>query len=249
MAMYQAHERTAPPIVTLTTPCDACGQPLGLTYYTMPDRPERFCAPCIDTRPRCTSCGVPVGINGWQLHDGRYQCQQCHARAIYDPVLARQLFDEIVQHLHTTQGLVLRVGVAFRLVDAPTIAAVRRATSERQHAPNPQEHLLGLYVRQRSSRAIYLLYGLPRLVFRTTVAHEYAHAWQGEHCPLLENTVLREGFAEWVAYRYLHTLGATRAAARMLQSNHPYRPMLEYVLELEVRLGAEGVLHFMRTAE
>lgn len=247
--MYHLPDLIAPPPVTVSAPCDACGQPIERVYYTLEGRPERYCATCIATRPRCNNCGVPVGNNGWQLHDGRYQCRQCHERAIYDPTVARQLFDEIVQTLHTTMGLVLRVGVEFRLVDAPTIAEVRHAAQQQQPSDAASEHLLGLYVRQRHSRAIYLLYGVPRLTFRTTVAHEYAHAWQGEHCPLLESTMLREGFAEWVAYHYLLTLGARRAAERMLHSNHPYRPLLEHVLQLEVQLGAEGLLRYMRTAE
>jgi aminopeptidase N len=81
------------------------------------------------------------------------------------------------------------------------------------------------------------------------VAHEYAHAWQGEHCPLLEDAALREGFAEWVAYRHLRFIGCTRAAERMLSSNHPYRPDLEQVLALEQRLGAAGLIEYMKRAE
>ncbi|NJL03810.1 MAG: protein DA1 [Chloroflexaceae bacterium] len=234
------------------TTCAACGQVLSGTYYVLIDRPERYCPTCIHTRPRCDTCGAPLTNQAWQLHDGRQQCNQCHQVAIYDLTLARQLFLETVQTLRERQGLVLRVGVDFRLVDAPTMRELRQhEIDESGTAPTPTryERTLGLYLRQGRVRAIFLLHGLPRLIFRTTVAHEYAHAWQGEHCPLLTDLVLREGFAEWVAYRHLVQLGAHRAVARMLQGNHPYRPMLEIVLQLEAQLGTDGLMQYIRTVE
>jgi aminopeptidase N len=85
-------------------------------------------------------------------------------------------------------------------------------------------------------------------MFRTVVAHEYAHAWQGESCPLLEDHALREGFAEWVAYRHLLYLGCTKAAEHLLTSNHPYRPFLESILALEARVGPAGVIEHLRRA-
>jgi aminopeptidase N len=94
-----------------------------------------------------------------------------------------------------------------------------------------------------------MLYGLPRLGFRTTVAHEYAHAWQGERCPLLRDEELREGHAEWVAYHHLRWLGCTKAAERMVTSAHPYRPALDRVLVMERRLGIAGVNAAMTRAE
>jgi aminopeptidase N len=54
------------------------------------------------------------------------------------------------------------------------------------------------------------------LVIRVT-AHEYAHAWQGENCPLLDDPLLREGFAEWVAYRVLEYYRLDRQLDLMLK--------------------------------
>ncbi len=211
------------------------------------DRDEKYCPRCMATRPRCDNCGAPVGGESWRLHDGRLQCARCHSTAVYDAALANAIYHETVAHIAEQLGMVLHVGVEFRLVDAPTLRAVR--VQDADHAPTASERTLGLYQRQGRLRAIYLLYGLPRLLFRTTVAHEYAHAWQVEYCPLLEDRFLREGHAEWVAYRYLVGLGCTLAAARMLNAQHPYRPALEHVLELERRLGTDGLIAYMRRAE
>jgi hypothetical protein len=222
--------------------CAACGTPLTNGYFFLRDREERFCPRCIASRPRCDVCAAPVGESHWALHDGRVLCARCHATAIYAADVARQLFEETVGAIITQLGLTLRVGVEFRLVDAPTLAQMR-AGAEDGHDAN--EKTLGLYQRQGRVRVIYMLYGLPRLLFRTVVAHEYAHAWQGEKCPLLDDDELREGFAEWVAYRHLLYLGCTKAAQRMLSSPHPYRPFLERLLALEERVGPAGVVEHL----
>ncbi len=216
------------------THCASCGQPLTNGYYVLIDRPDRFCPQCIANRPRCDTCGAPLGNHFWNLHDGRQQCDTCHAVAIYDPAQAQQLFQQTASMLTEGLGLRLNVGVAFRLVDAPTMTRLRGPVQ-------PGLHTLGLYQRQNHIRVIYLLYGLPRLVFRITAAHEYAHAWQTEHCPLLRNEFLREGHAEWVAYRHLLQLGSRKAAARMLDENHPYHQPLRHLLALEAQLGVAGV--------
>lgn len=222
--------------------CAACGTPLTSGYFFLHDHNERFCAQCIAARPRCDACAAPVGHHHWQLHDGRVLCRRCHATAIYDPQVAHQLYEETVGAIIAQLGLTLRVGVEFRLVDAPMLAQIRAGAAD-GHAPD--EKTLGLYQRQGRLRAIYMLYGLPKLLFRTVVAHEYAHAWQGETCPLLEDDGLREGFAEWVAYRHLLYLGCTKAAQRMLTSSHPYRPLLDRVLALEQRSGPAGVVQHL----
>lgn len=226
--------------------CAACAGPLTAGYYTLIDRDERYCPRCIATRPRCATCGAPLGDNHWRLHDGRLQCNACHATAVYDPGLARAIFNETVAGVIAQLGLTLNVGVAFRLVDAPTLEGIRAQGGD---IPPEGHNTLGLYQRRGHLRTIYMLYGLPRLIFRTTVAHEYAHAWQGEHCPLLSDDELREGFAEWVAYHHLRWLGCTRAAGRMLSAPHPYRPALDRVLELEHRLGAPGLIEYIKQAE
>jgi len=225
--------------------CAACGALLIDGYYFIHGRRERYCARCIRERDRCDVCSAPLGDRYWTLHDGRRLCETCHATAIYDPSVAQQLFNETVAAIVAQLGMALRVGVDFRLVDAPTLAAVRAQDKPPQPGEAPA---LGLYQRHGRLRVIYMLYGLPKLLFRTVVAHEYAHAWQGENCPLLSDHDLIEGFAEWVAYHHLGYLGSHKAAAAMRESNHPYRPLLERMLALEAQIGPAGVLEYMRRA-
>jgi hypothetical protein len=215
-------------------------------YYTLIGRPDRFCTQCITTRPRCAACGSPLGAQHWRLHDGRLHCPACHATAIYDAAEALLIYNETVAGVVQQLGLTLNVGVAFRMVDSPTLESIRAEGGS--SAPDGQS-TLGLYKRQGHLRTIYMLYGLPRLTFRTTVAHEYAHAWQGERCPLLRDEDVREGFAEWVAYHHLRWLGCTLAADRMITTPHPYREVLDQMLELERRRGIPGLIEWIKQAE
>src|SRR5262245_29987595 len=112
--------------------CAACGGPLTHGYFYLRDRPERYCPECIASRPRCDACSAPVGDQHWTLHDGRVLCQRCHATAIFDPTAARNLFDETVAAVVAQLDLSLRVGVEFRLVDAPTLAQIRASGDDGQ---------------------------------------------------------------------------------------------------------------------
>jgi len=162
---------------------------------------------------------------------------------VFDVGEAQQLYAETVGVVVQNQRLLVSAPVAFRMVDAPTLRQIQARGQPSSH--DPDSKTLGLYQRLGKVWAIYVLYGIPRLLFRTVVAHEYAHAWQSEHCPGLDPE-LREGSAEWVAYRHLLDIGCTRAARRMLTANHPYRPALERVLELERSVGAAGLLTYLR---
>jgi hypothetical protein len=235
----------APPNRTPTT-CAVCGVLLSGVYYYLPDRPECYCERCMTVRPRCACCAAPVGDDGWTLHDGRIQCATCHRTAIYDVAEANALFQATTKALESYPGLHLRVGAAFRLVDAPTLNGL---AAQGGIVAEDNQHTLGLYHRQGRLRVVYALYGLPKLLFREVVAHEYAHVWQGEHCPLLNNYEWREGSAEWVAYHHLLHLGARKAAERLRTHQHPYRSGLDKCLALESRVGVRGVLAALRTME
>jgi hypothetical protein len=223
--------------------CAACQRALVHEYFYLPDYPERYCGDCIRNRQRCFACWRPVGAQFWTLHDGRAICARCHFTAIYDPAKAQQLFQDTINAIVQQLGLKLRYGVEFRMVDAPMLDAIY------QHGQSqliPVERTLGLFQHQGDLRAIYILYGLPLLSFRTVVAHEYAHAWQAEVCKSMDNIPLVEGFAEWVAYRHLLFLGSRKAAQRMLQSDHAYRPYLQQILNMEQQFGAEYVIRAMQ---
>jgi hypothetical protein len=111
------------------------------------------------------------------------------------------------------------------------------------------ERLIGLFVRKGARRMMYALSGLPQILLIQTIAHEWAHAWQGEHCPLLRDPLVSEGFAEWAAYKTIEALGATKTLALMRQQHGPYSEGLRKMIALERKTSAPGVLAFCQRIE
>lgn len=230
--------------------CQLCGRRLwgGGIVYALGEEADGesliVCHDCSRTAPRCAVCGVPIGAPQISLPDGRRICVRCHRTAVYDAAQARALFDHTVHVLIARLGLQLRIGAEFTLAD---VHHLERLASEAGLTPQDGAgRVVGLFIRKGRSRVMYVLSGLPRTLFIQTVAHEWAHAWQGENCPALEDVLLREGFAEWVAYKTLQAMGATRKLRLMEGQDGVYGKGLRQMLKLEQKQGISGVLDCCR---
>lgn len=220
--------------------CASCGAPISGRYLQLDGRREIYCETCFRDRPRCDVCGAPVGRGGQQIADGRHICGVCHQTAVYDHDKAKSLFDRAVSIIQGELGLALNVPTSFALVDRTQLqAAVAQAGLSEEASTN---RTFGLFVREGRKRVIYAQCGLPQILMLQVMAHEYAHAWQGENCPLLRNALVREGFAEWLAYKVLSAMGATKKMALMTQRDDVYGQGLRALLAVEQREGVLGVL-------
>lgn len=144
-------------------------------------------------------------------------------------------------------GLGLNVGVDFTLVDHQHLQRLMAESSG--DLPQDASKVVGLFARKGRKRVMYLLSGMPQIVLIQVTAHEWAHAWQGENCPLLRDPLVREGFAEWVAYKTLQSMGAVKKVALMERQDSVYGAGLRKMLALEQQDGADGVLDFCRRSE
>jgi hypothetical protein len=233
--------------------CHLCGRRLwgrGWVYAAdgaSDDQAVVVCRRCHQSAPRCDGCGVPVGANHVALPDGRRICPRCHQTAIYDQARGRELFERVARVVTDRLGLGLNVGVDFTLVDHQHL---QRLALEADVASDVDPaKVVGLFARQGHKRVMYLLSGLPQLLLIQVAAHEWAHAWEGENCPLLRGPLVREGFAEWVAYKTLQALGAVKKMALLERQDGLYGEGLRKMLALEQRGGVGGVLGFCRRAE
>ena len=241
--------------------CHLCGRrlwgrgwiyaPNGIPDGPWPETSRRqaivVCRHCHETAPRCDVCGLPMGANHVHLPDGRHVCPHCHQTAIYDPARAQSLFERVARIVADQLDLGLNVGTDFALVDHQHL---RRLAKEAGPALCDDPHkVVGLFVRKGRKRVMYVLSGLPQIALIHTVAHEWAHAWQGENCPLLQDLLVREGFAEWAAYKTLQAMGAVKTMALMERQHGLYGEGLRKMLQLEQRDGVPGVLAFCRRSE
>ncbi len=224
--------------------CKRCKNSIGGDFLLLNGNDGPYCARCYQNFAPCDICGAPTGDDGVTLADGRVLCARCHKTAITDSREAHELFERVVAGLERSLGLELNVRPQLMLVDhARLIELARTAARENGH---DAERVLGLFVRQGRKRFIYLQEDLPRILLIQVVAHEFAHAWQGEQAPLLADHLVREGFAEWVAYKMLQELGAQKKAAQMLQRQDVYGQGLREMLQVERQSSISGVLKFLR---
>lgn len=219
--------------------CLACGALIGDRYYEISGR-WPFCETCHAQRQRCDVCGVPLGAQANRLPDGRAICRACQQTSIMDPAQASQLFDRAVELIHRATGFRLRIGVRFVLSDRPGVRTqLQKIKSEQLHEA---DRVLGVYVRDGRRRTIYVQNGLPQILFVQVAAHEWAHAWQAENCPLVRHVLIVEGLAEWVAYKVLQAMGASKKMALMAERKDLYGEGLRLMLTREAQSGVAGVV-------
>lgn len=224
--------------------CRACGKAISKEEAAVViDGAGVYCAVCVHSRQPCDICGGPLTDERWLLSDGRVSCGHCHATGIYTPAEATALFKQ-VQAAAQELGLKLNIPTGVALVDRLQLAEIIR-----QQMPGAQpgeildpEKTLGLYARRGIRRGIYVQSGLPRNLLFQIAAHEFAHAWQGENCPLLKDPLVREGFAEWLAYTLLDRLKLTQQQRMMAARTDLYGDGLRWAQRTFTQHGLPGLI-------
>ncbi len=241
--------------------------------YALGGAARRLYCPACWARPHCHACGRPVGAQFYRRPDGRVFCNGCHTTAVYDPGAAEQIYARIRRSVATVLGMELNIGATLHLVNRTQLAALRagagadltpQSSSLRRKGESTSSNtppfvggglgeqadggpdLVGLFVHAGRLRAIYVEYGLPRIFFSEVLAHEYAHAWQAENAPLLADPELREGFAEWVAYKTVESWGCRLRLNRFQARQDEYGAGLRRMLGWEAAADVAGVLERVR---
>lgn len=229
--------------------CSGCAQPITSTWYTFEEllpvaSPRKFCPRCVQGRPRCDLCRAPVAENAQPLADGQYRCALCLSRIVRDEQVARALYNDAVSQLAQVLGGKLRTTPQLQIVSRRGMGAVRRRYEHQAVEPagTASHHVLGYYVQANGASTVYVEAFLPRELLLGTLAHELAHAWQTEQGLHLHDALLREGFAEWVAYRVLVARGLSSLAERATRRDDVYGRGLRHFLNIESRLGFAGVM-------
>lgn len=243
--------------------CANCGSPITSEYKAVGAERIPFCSSCVSRHPACFLCASPADPKNaaMQLPDGRQLCGRDRQTAVFSPQRARELFviatSEVVSALGPRMALKVPVRDV-KLVDVPGLVTASRG--QYQSASVAGGRILGLtqlVLKSRGSErwtepaTVYLLNGVPEERFVTVSAHEYTHAWHGENHPRYSETSpeMREGFAEWVAYKVAQHARRTQQTALLnLPIPSIYYTGLKKYLDLERRVGVEGVLRHATSA-
>lgn len=232
--------------------CAVCGLKI-VTSYLVLEGSTPVCRDCHARFPHCFVCGIPVREGGRRLADARQLCTEHAARAVNDSERGAALFHEAEAAVIATlgPGMALDHPVdTIKIVDQQSLASMLRSRGR------SGRDILGLFQLQtrgdERKYSVYLVSGLPPERLLTVAVHEYAHVWQSENhgrygdC----NDRLREGFAEWVAYRVNKRLGRKAEVQHLLAQEMPdYIEGLRLFLEVERKHGLSGVFRTATTRD
>ena len=240
--------------------CSVCGR--RTSSWSSPDDGSFLACPECAQKPRCFVCETPT--DGAPLDDGRAICPRCRAAAITDPDEAERIFRTVRSAMKSGLGLATNHRIAFSLVDRPTLHREAQGISD-----SPNE--LGLFVHnikyrtveRRNSRGrvlsrktettsekfdIYALDFLPREVLEYVCAHELGHDWQAAHYPKIGDPAVKEGFAEYVGWRYNRMRGRHRLNRRIETNPDPvYGEGFRRIRRIADREGFEGVCRYLES--
>ena len=240
--------------------CTICGRRSFNGGIYAADHSFFACPDCMKL-PRCFSCQIPVR-NGKRLSGGRTICPRCSSSAVADQKQARAIFDEVRRTLETELHIFTRHPIEFSLVDPETLHRLSNAKSGsmieqglfRYNAD--EEHVvvknfLGMKIRESVRRKnvkyqVFVLDHLPVKQMEYVMAHEIAHDWMAVHYPGIREEWIREGFAEYIAWRYNQHKKRPELNLRIESNTDPvYGEGFRRIRELVKNNGFDGLKNYL----
>jgi len=199
-----------------------------------------FCDKCKKNGDICDICSViiPPG-QGVSLEKKRKICLKCKDTSITDPIEADNIYKEVVSFMEHRFKMILREPVPIKMVNR---AEMTKAASESIKGAG---RLFGLYIRKNKKSSIYFLFGTPRHITQSTLAHEFTHAWQQENAVKNQSGRIVEGFAEWLAYKMILENNA-KEAAKIVENRQDdvYGAGLKLFMRMEEKSNEASVILF-----
>ena len=196
--------------------CTICGKRSFTGGIYAMDHSFFACTDCMKL-PRCFSCQFPTR-SGSRLSAGRVICADCGMTAVSNPAQAEALFQEVRDTMRFSLGIVTKHPIRLTLTDPVTLHKLSGAGSgqlveqglfrynvdvERVSTRDFLGRKTGekLYKKNEAIN-IYVLDYLPKTRMEHVMAHELAHDWMTEFYPGIREDWIKEGFAEYIAWRY-----------------------------------------------
>ncbi len=234
--------------------CAVCGKPI-LGKYIIDNWGNRYHQRHEGKLPACVYCGRIICENitggGVKYDDGRNVCNLCLEKAVFEEDVDK-IIREVTVALKKKGILIDMSDVPVNLVDKSTLnrlSGTSASVREMGFCRCQEVSVIGRKVRQMNT--IYVLYGLPRRVFESTLAHEMMHVWMNRNAEKRPKPRLAEGAANYAAYLVLSS--SSDKMSQMLIKNmredsdpiygNGFRSVDKYIK----RKGLASFLQYVRT--
>lgn len=217
--------------------CFICSSQKGVRQIKIGSSTEKICQTCRAQKETCEVCRRPG--QGILRSDGRSICKRCAQNVIMTQQELESLYDGVKRFLARDQTGVL---VDFEL---PVKLADKDEFDTKLNEGGRAVSAVGFY-HPYNPEQIYMLSGRDKVETAGTLVHEYTHAWQSRNCPS-QDRAMKEGFACYIQYRYLVSIGQRYKAQALTRHQDPdYGASLRALLELEKKVGVQGVVKHAR---
>ncbi len=212
--------------------CVVCGEVPDDQFF-VDNRGNAVCQNHKDAALRCNACQKflsPVSDGSWErLTDGRYICTLCAATAVYRISEADELIKKVKDELKAA-GINIDKKYKLSFVSLQELNS-RIDDHQIDHLGvtlyEKSEALGGLFSSKKYE--IKVLYGLPRSLLRSVLAHELMHVWLFAHGPQSQNQQMCEGSCQYAAYLVLQN-----------DLTEDGRYFLDYLMRQEDEIYGEG---------
>ena len=166
--------------------CDICFRPIEGKYIVDPwgnhahlyhkNQKTVTCDSCLRIISNRTSNG------GYKYSDGRYICGYCNSTSINNSKQSKKIFDEILNYYKKIGITDFPKDIPVYVVDRDRLenVAEKRITKSTKGYTKSEFTLIN-NIRVSSEYSIFILYGMPELEFKGTLAHELLHVWLNEN--------------------------------------------------------------------
>lgn len=240
--------------------CTICGKRSFTGGIYAMDHSFFACTDCMKL-PRCFSCQFPTR-GGTKLSADRVICPDCARTAVSDPAQAAALFQEVRDTMRFSLGIVTKHPVRLSLTDPVTLHRLSGARSgqlveqglfrynvdvERVTTRDYLGRKTGekLY-KKNEAIDIYVLDYLPKNRMEHVMAHELAHDWMTEFYPGIREEWIKEGFAEYIAWRYNRYKKRNKLNHRVENNPDPvYGEGFRRIRKIAKNRGFDGLKKFL----
>lgn len=186
--------------------CLVCKRPISGEYF-FDEFGMTVCADHKDNVRQCHACSRLLSEQGGHQSqpygDGRLMCAGCRKTAVSDVDDARHLMREVIEDLRG-EGIEINGRIDLRLVN-------QRELTDLSH--EFIEDRLGVTIYEKTGLIpgvwsfkdfkICILYGLPKTLLRSVLAHELMHVWIFKNGPTDQDRQLCEGSCEYASFLVL----------------------------------------------